>query len=878
MASSTGNNMSAPFASGSKKATKDFSASSIAEIASHLTSILENLTEAYALLDKEGRFIYVNKKTEQLLRHTQESLLGKRLCEEFGEIFGSDFYQYCQCSLADHEPLECTAFYPRQQVWLEVRAIPSNEGMVLSLRDVTERHRIKEFHATQTEILERIAANAPLQEIMDAVVHLAESQSSKTRCSILLLDKSGKYLTHGSAPNLPRAFMEVIEGEAIGPDAGSSGTAAYEGRNVIVNDIDASPLWSRFRDLARAHGMRACWAVPIFSNQKAVLGTFAMYASEPREPKPGEIELLVSCSHMISVAIERHRANQALLENERRFREQASLLDKAQDAIIVRRLKDDQVMFWNKSAERLFGWSREEAMGRPIKSLVYHVEDTGYRTVTEQVLRHGEWSSEITVYRKDGSPITVEGRWTLVRDECGKPHSIFSINTDITQRKTAEKEIHDLAFYDTLTKLPNRMLLLDRLKHALASSARTRQFGALMLIDLDNFKNLNDTLGHEKGDLLLKLVGERLCHNVRESDTVARWGGDEFVMILTDIGENPEESAAHAEKAAAQILAALNAPYDLAGVEHHSTPSLGVTLFSTQQVSMDELLKQADLAMYQAKAAGRNAVRFFDPDMQAVINERVALESDLRQGLLRGEFVLHYQPQIDSMGSLLGVEALLRWQQPKRGMVSPGEFIPLAEETGLILAIGEWALLTACNQLAAWGMRRETENLTLSVNVSARQFHHPDFADLVIRTLEQTGSNPYNLKIELTESVLIDDVEDTVAKMNRLKEIGVDFSLDDFGTGYSSLAYLKRLPLGQLKIDQSFVRDVLIDQSDAAIVRTIIALGKSLDLKVIAEGVETQEQRDLLDQNGCTAFQGYMFGRPLPSEQFEGFLRQTWVH
>jgi diguanylate cyclase (GGDEF)-like protein/PAS domain S-box-containing protein len=870
--------MSAQFVSGSRKGAQTPSTNASAKIAQHLTSILENLTEAYALLDKEGRFIYVNRKTEQLLQQAAEQLQDKCLWDEFQDILGGDFYQQCQCALTDNEPAECTIYYPKLQIWLEIRAIPSEEGMVLSLRDVSERHRIEQFHLAQTEILERIAANAPLQDIMDTVVHLAEAQSSESRCAILLMDRSGRRLTLGSAPHLPKPYLQAVEGMEIGSSAGSCGTAAYEGRTVIVADIESDPLWDSRRMLARQHGLRACWSVPIFSNRKKVLGVFVVYSSEPRQPRPGEIELLTSCSHMVSVAIERHFADQALLENERRFREQASLLDKAQDAIIVRRLEDNQVMFWNKSAERLFGWSREEALGRPIKELVYGDEDATYRMVTEQVLKHGEWSSEVTVYRKDGSQITVEGRWTLVRDECGKPHSIFSINTDITQRKTAEKEIHDLAFYDTLTKLPNRMLLLDRLKHALASSARSRQYGALMLIDLDNFKNLNDTLGHEKGDLLLQLVGQRLCQNVRESDTVARWGGDEFLMILTDVGEDTEEAAANSEKAAAQILAAINAPYDLTGLEHHTTPSIGVTLFSNQQVSMDELLKQADLAMYQAKGAGRNTIRFFDPDMQAVINERVALESDLRQGLMRDEFVLHYQPQIDSMGRLLGVEALLRWQQPKRGMVSPANFIPLAEETGLILAIGEWALHTACCQLALWGARKETENMTLSVNVSARQFHHPDFADLVIRTLGETGANPYNLKIELTESVLIDDVEDTVAKMNRLKAIGVDFSLDDFGTGYSSLAYLKRLPLGQLKIDQSFVRDVLVDQSDAAIVRTIIALGKSLDLKVIAEGVETKEQRDLLDRDGCTAFQGYMFSRPLPSEQFEGFLRSAWYH
>lgn len=868
--------MSANYISGHRQEASRTSSQSIATTAQHLTSTLESLAEAYALLDKEGRFLYVNRKAEQLIEQTAESLLGKCLWDEFNNLLGSEFHQSCQRLSYAKEATECTIYYPRLRMWLEVRAIPSDEGMVVSLRDVTERQWIQQFHARQAEILESIAANAPLSCTLDAIVHLAESASPHYRCAIFLLEKGGHHLMLGAAPNLPSALIESVESMAFAWR--ERGDAASQEQAAFFDRLQTRPEWETVQATARQHALQSCWSAPIISNRRQVLGIFVVYCQEAREPEAGEIELLTSCSHLISVAIERQRATQALMENERRFRQQASLLDKAQDAIIVRRLADNQVMFWNKSAERMFGWTRQEAMGRSVIDLVYNHEESTYRLVTEQVLKHGEWNSEITAYRKDRSPIAIEGRWTLVRDECGRPHSIFSINTDITQRKSAEKEIHDLAFYDTLTKLPNRLLLLDRLKHALASSTRNRLYGAVMLIDLDNFKNLNDTLGHDKGDLLLKKVGERLCHNVRESDTVARWGGDEFVMILTDVGENPEEAAAHAEKAAAQILGAINAPYDLDGKEHHTTPSIGVTLFFNQQHSMDELLKQADLAMYEAKAAGRNAIRFFDPDMQAVINERVALEADLRQGLVRGEFVLHYQPQIDSGGRLLGVEALLRWQQPRRGMVPPGDFIPLAEETGLILAIGEWALMTACNQLAAWGARKQTEHLTLSVNVSARQFHHPDFADLVIRTLRQTGANPHHLKIELTESVLIDDVEDTVAKMNRLKEIGVDFSLDDFGTGYSSLAYLKRLPLGQLKIDQSFVRDVLIDQSDAAIVRTIIALGKSLDLKVIAEGVETKEQRDLLDRDGCTAFQGYMFSRPLPSEQFEGFLRSNWHH
>lgn len=379
---------------------------------------------------------------------------------------------------------------------------------------------------------------------------------------------------------------------------------------------------------------------------------------------------------------------------------------------------------------------------------------------------------------------------------------------DITELKAAQVEIEHLAFYDSLTHLPNRRLLLERLQQALASSARSKSYGALLFIDLDNFKALNDTRGHDIGDALLQQVAQRLVSCVREGDTVVRLGGDEFVVMLEDLSDSSEDAAAQTETVGEKILTTLNQRYQLASYEHRSTPSIGVTLFIGHQDSTDELLKRADLAMYQAKAAGRNTLRFFDPKMQAVVTARVVLEADLREGLRKNQFLLYYQAQVDGMGRLTGAEALLRWQHPQRGLVSPAEFIPLAEETGLIQPLGHWVLETACTQLVAWAMRPETAHLSLAVNVSARQFHRPDFAEQVLAVLDRTGVDAKKLKLELTESLLLDDVADTIIKMTALKARGVGFSLDDFGTGYSSLVYLKRLPLDQLKIDQSFVRDV----------------------------------------------------------------------
>ena len=440
------------------------------------------------------------------------------------------------------------------------------------------------------------------------------------------------------------------------------------------------------------------------------------------------------------------------------------------------------------------------------------------------------------------------------------------------ERVSTEQEIRSLAFYDPLTQLPNRRLLLDRLRHAMIGAARTGRAGALLFIDLDNFKTLNDTLGHDMGDLLLQQVGGRLVHCIREGDTVARLGGDEFVVMLEGLANGAREASVQAEAVGRKVLGALNAPYDLAGKLHHSTSSIGVTLFEDTRHTIDELMKRADLAMYNAKTAGRNTLRFFDPQMQTEVSARAALEGDLRQGLSLGQFVLYYQSQRDMNGRITGAEVLLRWMHAERGMVAPNDFIPLTEETGLIIPIGQWVLETACHQLAAWGRSASSSHLSIAVNISVRQFRQADFVEQVLKALQDSGANARRLKLELTESLLMDDVEGIIGKMTALKRHGVCFSLDDFGTGYSSLSYLKRLPLDQLKIDQSFVRDVTVDPNDAAIASTIVALAHHMGLDVIAEGVETTAQADFLVSIGCCAFQGYLYGPPVPLAQFEQLL------
>jgi diguanylate cyclase (GGDEF)-like protein/PAS domain S-box-containing protein len=547
----------------------------------------------------------------------------------------------------------------------------------------------------------------------------------------------------------------------------------------------------------------------------------------------------------------------------------ASVFANSREGIIIT-THDGTIVDVNKACLDITGYKLAEIVGQKPSLLKSGKHDAEFYAAMWHALESsGTWEGEIWNRRQNGE---IYPQWLTimaVRNDKGEISHYVATFTDISQSKAAEEEIKHLAFYDGLTGLPNRRLLLDRLSQAMTSSARSGDGGALLLIDLDNFKALNDTLGHVVGDQLLEQVAQRLIGCIREGDTVARLGGDEFVVILETLSGNPDEAATQTKIVAEKVLATLNQTYHLSGQHHHSTSSIGATLFFGHLDSVEILLKQADLAMYQAKAAGRNVMRFFDPAMQAVANSRAQLETDLRQGLNRKEFILFYQPQVDLDGRLTGAEALVRWRHPERGLVPPYEFIPQAEENGLILPLGCWVLETACTQLKAWSTKPGWEQLTLSVNISARQFHHPDFVDRVLASVDRTCIDPGKLKLEITESLLLDDIEDIINKMGLLKARGIGFSLDDFGTGYSSLAYLKRLPLDQLKIDQSFVRDVLTDPNDEAIARTIIALANSLGLSVIAEGVETITQRDFLAAEGCHAYQGFLFGRPGPVDQLE---------
>ena len=542
------------------------------------------------------------------------------------------------------------------------------------------------------------------------------------------------------------------------------------------------------------------------------------------------------------------------------------------DAIMVTDAKANIIRV-NQAFLNVTGYSTEEVIGKNprIMSSGVHGKDF-YNELWNKLLESGTWSGEIFDKRKNGEIYPKSLRITAVKNESQTITHYVAIFSDLSERKKSEAEIRNLAFYDTTTKLPNRLFFLECFRNVLTGSARMSSFGAVLFIDLDRFKMLNDSMGHDYGDMLLVEVAHRLRESIREMDTVARLGGDEFVVLIKNISNDKDEASLKVGLIAEKIRESLAHPYDLKGHQYISSPSIGVSLYSGNEESVDVLIQQADMAMYQAKSSGRNTIRFFDPVMQENVETHAALENDLRQAIGRSQLQLHYQLQVDNHNIPLGAEALLRWDHPERGLIMPNIFIPIAEESKLIVEIGNWVLDTACSQLALWASSEKTSRLTLAINVSAKQFSASDFVVQVAEVLKKHHVNPARLKLELTESMMMENMILTVAKMHELKALGVSLAIDDFGIGYSCLSYLKQMPLDQLKIDQGFIRSITTDCSNAVLVQTIIDLAINFKLNVIAEGVETEAQLTFLKHHDCLAYQGHLFGKAEPIIEFERLL------
>jgi len=709
----------------------------------------EAAADAILILDDTGVVNYANPSVEHTFGYPPNELAGRDLfwlvpercrheAEALREYLGSGK------ASGNWHRIELTAVHMLgHEMLLEISLGKFQQsGRILFaaiVHDITERKKTQLICTGQNRLLEMIALGTRLEEVLEKLIRLIESQTPSMLGSVLLLDKDGVHVRHGAAPHLPPEYVKAVDGQPIGPNAGSCGTAMYTRKPVVVTDILIDPLWTNYRELANQHKLRACWSTPIFSSAGKVLGSFAMYYVEPRAPRPDDLKLAELASHIAGIAIE---------------------------------------------------------------------------------------------------------------------------------RKDAEECIRHLALHDMLTGLPNRTMLQDALEQAIAHAARYKRVVALLFIDLDNFKRINDSLGHHVGDLLLQAVGRRLQGCLRKEDMLARLGGDEFVIVLFSLRHSQE-----AALVAAKVLKALETPFDLEGESLHAGASIGISLYPDDGSDAETLMRAADTAMYHAKASGRSNYQFYTEELNASIQYRLALENQLRQAVANGQLTLYFQPQIDLRTSrIFSAEALLRWHDAERGMVPPEQFISIAEESGLILQIGEWVLREACAQLARWRASGRTD-MNVSVNLSARQIFQRDFPDLVERILHEFGVPPEALDLEITETMLMEPSDENVATLRRLNEMGVQLSVDDFGIGYSSLSYLKRFPIHALKIDRSFVSGIGRDQNDMAITSAIMGMAQGLRLKVVAEGVETEEQASYLKSIGCMSAQGYFYGVPLGAEAFSQLLQ-----
>ncbi len=841
---------------------------------------LDAISVPLMIQDADGRVQYVNQALRHLLSSGDANESSWDLCTD---QHAAVLQQLCQKALADFgtvfsDEISCTTPTSAFDRVLSVRsfAIDGNDAnsrlVVLSFVDVSSNRLLHRMLRLEREIQGLLLDELPLADVLTALARGYEALFPQLLCSVLLLDAAARTLHTIAAPSLPATYCAAIDGTPIGDRAGSCGTAAHTRESVFVDDIASDARWEDFKDLAIAHGLRACWSVPILSANRTVLGTFAVYHTQVQKPSDDEVTAISAGAKLACLAIETSHRKRRLEQQRETLRDalsyQAAILENMSDGVIT---IDDhgRIKSYNQAAQDIFQWSSAEAVGRNVSMLMpsphreqhdRYIDD--YRQTG--VARVVGFARDVDGQRRDGSVFPISLSVSEVRS--GGKVSFVGIVRDITQRKANEEEIRRLAYYDPLTELPNRRLLFDRLKQAKLTSARTGQHGALLFLDLDHFKELNDSLGHTYGDELLRNVATRLLDAVREGDSVARLGGDEYVVLIEALHTDMAEAALQAEGVAKKVMHALVQPYKLFGHDYQCTPSIGIALFLESHESQDDIIKKADAAMYQAKAAGRNAIRFFDEAMQQALAHRAQLDRELRRAVANGEFILHFQRQVGRDQQTLGAEALIRWQHPQRGLIGPGAFIELAEETGQIILIGTWVIREACRVLKTWELDATRREWTLAVNVSALQFAQSDFVEVVAHALTDFDFRPEKLKLELTESMVVGDIDGVIARMQAIRDLGVAFSLDDFGTGYSSLSHLKRLPLHQLKIDQSFVRDLSTDQNAQAIARAIIGMAISLGLYVIAEGVESSEQFAFLSSLGCHAFQGYLLGRPVPED------------
>ncbi len=731
------------------------------------------------------------------------------------------------------------------------------------ITDVTEREQALHREQIRGEVLEMLARGRELNDILNAIVHQVETEQPQVLCSILLLDKDEKHLLVGAAPSLPDFFNRTVHGFEIGTGRGSCGHAAATGKRTIVADVQTHPNWAPYKELAAQADLASCWSEPVFSSRGKVLGTLALYQRQISSPSEAQIKLIEEMAKIVGIAIERKQDEEGL--------QLASTVFQASPEAIVITDADNKIVAVNPAFTHITHYEAHEAIGHDPNLLSSGQQGKEfYRAMWTSIQTFGNWQGEIVNRRKNGETYSEWLTINTVRDEHGEVRQRIAIFSDITDKKRSEETIWRQANYDVLTGLPNRRLFHDRLMQEMKREGREQNSLALMFIDLDHFKEVNDTLGHEAGDNLLIQASKRIAGCIRESDTLARLGGDEFTIILPGLAD-PKRLGTLADT----IIQVLARPFMLGETTAYVSASIGITLYPLDADNLSSLLKNADQAMYVAKGRGRNQYSYFTASMQEAAQTRLQLSNDLRRALDHKQFEIYYQPIIDlKTGIPAKAEALLRWHHPKLGLVSPTIFIPLAEEIGLINDIGDWVFRQAAMKAKQWCSRKNgnLSTMQISVNKSPRQFITGDTNLGLLTWLRTLDIPPSCIVVEITEGLLMDDRSEVQEKLLAFRDAGIQVSLDDFGTGYSAMSYLQRFDIDYLKIDQSFVRNMVKNPGDHAIAEAIIVMAHKLGMKVVAEGVETAEQRDMLVAAGCDYGQGFLFAKPMPAEEFDHYL------
>ncbi|WP_347986410.1 EAL domain-containing protein [Methylomonas sp. AM2-LC] len=835
-------------------------------------ALLQNASDGIHIVDLNGYIIEVSDAFCTMLGYQRQEMMGMHISQ-----WNADFsHQKIQSRFSQLSKLPSRTQFETRHIRkdgsvfdVEISAckleLDSKPMLFYSSRDITERKHAEQYEQFRSHILEMLSYGKSLEIILNAIIRGVEQLYPDMLCSILLLDATGEYFSEVFAPSLPDSYNNAIKGLKIGIGVGSCGTAAASGERVIVEDIATHPYWANYVQIARQTNLGACWSQPIRSSTWQILGTFAIYHQLACCPNKTELLLIEQLAHLVSIAIERMQAEEKLYLA-------ASVFTHAREGIMITEL-DGTIIEINAAFTCITGYSRSEALGNKPSMLSSGRHNKEFYTdFWKHLIVNNHWFGEIWNRRKNGEIYPQMLTISAVADTQQQAKHYVALFSDITAYKEHEQQLEHIAHYDALTNLPNRLLLADRLQQGIIQAQRHQQLLAVIYLDLDGFKGINDKYGHDVGDLVLLETANRMRASLRDSDTLARLGGDEFVVVMLDISDLNSSIPMFN-----RLITAVDQPLFIGELSLHITASLGVAFYpQTDDVDADHLLRQADQAMYQAKLTGKNRYHLFDSKQDSNIRGHHESIAHIRQALKDKQFVLYYQPKANMRtGKIIGAEALIRWQHPERGLLAPGIFLPVIENHPLAIELGEWVIDQALTQMEIW--KFTGLQMAVSVNIGAEQLQHPRFVDRLREILAKHATIPPKyLELEVLETSALEDITHVSHIIATCQSLGVSFALDDFGTGYSSLTYLKRLPVSMLKIDQSFVRDMLDDPDDLSILEGVIGLSSAFHRQIIAEGVETVEHGELLLQIGCELGQGYGIARPMPAEQLPHWV-STWV-